>query len=149
MNANVLNTGVNNNNILNFHNKLRDKRCNNIVSDLNNFINNDFNEKISIEDISDISIMIQDFIAKLTNEFAKIWGIEFPNNRGYYVEICDGFEGLITKSLYSNIMIIDNDDAKFDKLLKKYEFISLNHLGVDIYIDDFELANHIKCIQYK
>ena len=130
---------------INFFSKLKDKKSINILNDLFKFINSTFPEICDkTNDLSEISISVQDFISKSVNEFAKIWNIEFTNSQFAYSEICDGFENLITKSLYNGIMNIIGEDNKLEKLCRKYSFINIKHLGIDSPIDDFELATQVK-----
>ncbi len=52
-------------------------------------------------DKNEIAKKIQDLVSKLLVDFANIWRINIKNNHSHYIEICDGFEGLITKALYN------------------------------------------------
>jgi hypothetical protein len=44
---------------------------------------------------------IQEFISKLIIEFSRLWKLNLLNNPSHYMEICDAFEGIITKALYN------------------------------------------------
>lgn len=138
-----------NNLTINFYAKLKDKRSSVILQEVMNFISNSFSELLNnVGEMSEISIALQDFISKLVYEFANTWSIDFRNNKYAYQEICEGFESLITKSLYNQIMEYFVDDLQLQKLLKKYSFITLKHLGIEFNVDVFELANQIKSISY-
>ena len=117
---------------VNFYAKLKDKKSSVILNELHKFVNTTFNELIEkIKDLSEIAIAVQDFISKLVNEFARLWQVEFPNSRNAYLEICDGFENLIMKSLYTQILSIIGEDNKLEKLYRKYSFLNLKHFGIE------------------
>jgi hypothetical protein len=132
-------------NKINIFHKLRDKKSASIISQLLNFINNQIDDILKNENINNIPIIIQDFISHLTLEFIKQWNLEQNINRPiYYIEIIEGFESLITKSIYPKLMNLYQDDLAFDKLCKKFSFITLKHLDLDVFIDEFELAKQFK-----
>lgn len=138
---------MNSNNIgINFFGKLRDKRSVSVLGDVYKFINNEFSEKLNnaTNDIFSLSMLIQDFISKVCSDFAKVWNIEFTDDKSYYIEICDGFESLIVKSLYSRIISLYKDDSRFDLCVKKYVFITVNLLGIEVELDEFDLFPQIK-----
>ena len=132
-----------NTHIINIFNKLRDKKSNSIISELYKFINTQFDDILSSEKINNIPTIIQDFISTLTQEFIKCWDLEIERVL-FYTEIVEGMEALILKSLYSKLFIVLLDDIKFDKICKKFSFLSLKHLNIEIFIDDFELAKQMK-----
>jgi hypothetical protein len=132
---------------INIFNKLRDKKSNSIISELYKFINNQFDDILSSEKINNIPTIIQDFISTLTQECIKCWDLELERVL-YYSEIVDGIEALILKSLYSKLFIVQLEDNKFDKICKKLTFLTLKHLNIDIFIDEFELAKQMKGINY-
>jgi hypothetical protein len=130
---------------INFYSKLKEKRSQTILNEMLKFINTTFNEiSENTNDPSDLSVIFQDFVSKFVNEFARTWEIQFTNIRNAYVEICEGFESLIMKSLYPKIMTLIGDDGKLDRLCRKFTFVSLKHLGIDCNVDEFELATQIK-----
>jgi hypothetical protein len=130
---------------INFYSKLKEKRSSSILNQMLKFINTTFNEiSESTNDPSDLSVIFQDFVSKFVNEFARTWEIQFANIRIAYVEICEGFESLIMKCLYSKVMFLIGDDLKLDKLCRKFTFLSLKHLGIEMNVDEFELATQIK-----
>ncbi len=134
---------------INLCKKLKDKKSNIIISEIYKFINKTFPELIEkIDDIEDISIAVQDFILQIVHDFAKTWDVEFTNHGNSYVDLSDGFESLITKSLYNQIMTLlsdRRDKKKLEKLIRKYSFVTFKHLGLEVLnIDEFELANKIK-----
>ena len=129
----------------NFFSQLKDKRSINLVNELHKFINISFGELCEkLEDISDIALAVQDFVTQMINDFGKTWNIDFRESQNYYIQICEGFESLITKSLYSQIINYMQEDNRLDRLIKKYSFLTLTHLGIDLAIDEFELAAQIK-----
>lgn len=131
---------------INFFQKLRDKKSESLITELQTFINNIFTDICEkSKNITLIAMAVQDFISKMLIEFAKIWRVEFTNNKYAYSEICDGFESLLTKSLYYQIMNYFVDDKKLERLFKKYSFINLKHLGFDFIIDEIELITQLKC----
>ena len=133
------------NGLTNFYAKLKEKISGRILNDLFQFINVTFGEICGrIKNVEDISIVVQDFIYKKSNEFAKLWEFDFTNSKLYYNEICEGFESLVIKSLYNQIMSLMQVDGRFDKLKRKFSFVSLSNLRCDFQVDDFELANQIK-----
>jgi hypothetical protein len=137
-----------NSNSINFFAKLRDKRSSLTVNELMKFVNVTFREQCEkLEDMNGLSLIFQDFITKSTMEFAKNWEIEFCNNKNSYIEICEGLEGLATKALFPLIIEKIKEDLKLERLIKKYSFISLKHLGIDFNnIDEFDLATQIRSI---
>lgn len=135
---------------INFYSKLKEKRSSSILNQMLKFINTTFNEiSESTNDPSDLSVIFQDFVSKFVNEFARTWEIQFANIRNAYVEICEGFESLIMKCLYSKVMFLIGDDLKLDKLCRKFTFLSLKHLGIEMNVDEFELATQIKSNLWK
>lgn len=68
-------------------------------------------------------------------DFARLWRVNFNANTSIYGEICDGFETIITKSLYNKIFCSTfqekEDDYQFEKLVKKFNFITPKHLDID------------------
>jgi hypothetical protein len=127
---------------INFFSKLKDQQSSSIYKELYNFVNS---EKLVQGEVSNISIIIQDFIYKLSLDFAKLWEIDFNESSDYYTEIVDGFESLIMKSLYGKIMKGLPNDNKFDYNLKKFSFITYKHLNIDQdNIDEFELVTQLK-----
>jgi hypothetical protein len=134
-----------NNQKKNFYEKLKEKKSANVLNEMFKFINTTIPEILNkTDDMSEVSLTVQDFITKCTVEYAKVWEIEFPNNRNAYVEICDGFESLITKSLYGLIMTRLGEYSKFQKLCVKYSFITFKHLGIEFNVDEFDLATQLK-----
>jgi hypothetical protein len=131
---------------INFFHKMRDKKSDCMIIELQSFINLKFSEICEqTNKIDMIAIAVQDFISKMTAEFAKVWRVEFTNNREAYVEISDGFESIVTKSLYYQLMEYFKDEKKIEKLYRKYSFINLRHLGFDFILDEIELVNQLKC----
>jgi hypothetical protein len=140
-----VNEQANNSQSIDFFHKLRLKKSELLVSELQNFINIKFTDICEeSKNINMIAIAVQDFISKMIAEFAKIWKIEFTNNRPAYSEICDGFESLITKSLYYHLMNYFADEKKIEKLYRKYSFLNLKHLGFDFILDEFDLVTQLK-----
>lgn len=134
---------------VNVFSKLKDKRSNALMASLYKYINEDIPEMLKakyFESIQQISTNIQDIILKKTHEFAKLFNIQFANNKNAFIEITEAFESLICKSLYNTLLELDNKEKceRNDKLLSKYSFLSLKHLQIDFYINEFELANKLK-----
>jgi hypothetical protein len=138
------NEGEDNSSMINIFNKLRDKKSNQIISEIYKFINTQFDEIIKSEKSNNIPTIIQDFIYTLTLDFIKSWDLEIDRVL-YYTEIVEGFESVILKSLYNKLFQIQPEDKKFDKICKQLSFVTLKHLGIEIIIDEFELANQMKC----
>ena len=140
-------------NTINFFSKLKDKRSYLIFNEVYKFINTTFAELVDqMKDIAEISTALQDFVNKITNDFARTWSLEFTHNKYAYIEICDGFEGLIMKSVYTQVFTMIKESLREDRierLIKKYSFISLKHLGIEFPIDEFELVVNIKSINVK
>jgi hypothetical protein len=137
------NHGEDNTPLINIFQKLRDKKSNQILLEIFNFINKQFDEIIKTEKSNNIPIIIQDFIYSLTLDFIKCWDLEVDKVI-YYAEIVEGFELLILKSLHNKLFQIQPEDTKFDKICKRFSFVTLKHLNVEIIIDEFELANQMK-----
>ncbi len=134
-----------NNLSLNFHAKLRDKKSNSILIELYKFINTTFNEILEkVNDISELSIVVQDKVSHFAKDFARIWKVEFTVNKLAYIEICDGFEGLIMKSVNLQVLSYMGNDEKLHKVYRKYSFLNLKHFGIEFLVDEFELAGQIK-----
>ncbi len=74
-------------------------------------------------------------MTKLLIDFANIWKINIKNNHYHYIEICDGIESIITKGLYNKIFSSTRrekeDDYLFEKLVRKFSFITPKHLDID------------------
>ena len=131
---------------INFFHKMRDKKSDSLVNELQSFINFKFSEICDqTNKIEMIAIAVQEFISKMTPEFAKVWRVEFTNNRDAYGEITDGFESLVTKSLYYQLIEYFKDEKKIEKLYRKYSFVNLRHLGFDFILDEIELVTQLKC----
>jgi hypothetical protein len=144
MNVNEAN---NNTLIINFFHKLRDKKSECLVNELQSFINIKFTDICEeSKNINMIAIAVQDFISKMITEFAKIWKIEFTNNIAAYSEICDGFESLINKSLYYQLMNYFADEKNIEKLFRKFAFLNLKHLGFEFILDEYDLVTQLKCM---
>lgn len=140
-----------NNNIVenkfNFFKYLRDSKSNLLYSEIKNFINKEFNEKYEDLKIEEFSCVLQEFILKLTNDFARIWSIDFKFINSNYIDIISGFENLICKCLYDKLIQMSlKDDKRFDKFCRKYIFLNLKHFkGLEnVKLDKFELSNHLK-----
>jgi hypothetical protein len=52
-------------------------------------------------DKTEIAKKIQDLVSKLIIDFAVLWRINIKSNQSHYMEICDGFESILTKALYN------------------------------------------------
>ncbi len=136
---------------INVFGKLRDKRSNGIMTTLFKYINEEVPQMINdkyFQSIEEISLNIHDLILKKTHEFSKLWNIQFTSNKYAFSEINEAFENLICKSLYNNIIRLENNDKseRNDKLLTKFSFLTLKHLQVDFVIDEFEFVNKLKSI---
>ena len=130
------------------YSKLKDKKSAGLMQDLFQFINLGFGELCErLKKPKDVADVVQDFINKKVNEFAKLWEFGFTNSREYYIEICEGFESLVMKSLYNPMMKLITKDESFDSIKQKYSFVSLSNLGLDCQIDEFELVTQIKSKQ--
>lgn len=131
---------------INFFMKLKDKKSYELLNDLFEFVNNKYPQIYQqTKDASQMSVVIQDYVSKSVIEFAKVWNIEFTNNKFAYIEISDGFEALITKSLYSSLMSVIGEDRKINELIRKYAFVNVKNLGIEHTIDEFELSTQLKC----
>ncbi len=129
----------------NFYAKLKDKKSGKVLNDLHSFINNTFQGMTQkTKDVEEVALIVQDFIYKKVNEFAKLWEYDFTHSRFSYIQVCEGFEALITKSLYYQIFNLIPFDRNFNKLKAKYSFVSMSQLGIEYLSDEFELANQIK-----
>jgi hypothetical protein len=131
----------------NFHKLLRENKSSQILNDLKVFINKDFHEKFENLEISEFSCILQEFVLKLTNDFAKEWKIDFKFVNSNFSEIINGFESLICKALYTKLLqMIWKNDKKFDKFCRKYIFLDLKHFkGLEnVKLDEFELASQLK-----
>jgi hypothetical protein len=131
------------NNKINIFHKLRDKKSNGVITSLYNFINNQVDDIIKNEKVNDVSTIIQDYISSITIDFTKLWNLDYPSDQNY-VETVEGFEYLITKSVYPKLMNLFQDDAAFDKVVKRFSFVTLKHLDLDIFFDEFDLAGQLK-----
>lgn len=133
------------NNLTNFYSKLKDKKSNKILNDLFLFINTSFNEIIEkTKDVTQLSDILQDYICKKVNEFAKLWDYDFTHSKIFYLEFCEGFENLIFKSLYNKLFSLIPKETKFERLKRKYSFLNLLNLGIDLALDEFDIATQIK-----
>jgi hypothetical protein len=133
----------------NFFHKLREKTSNTIITELYNFINTQIDDILKKEKISNIPTIIQDYISNITFDFVKAWDLADTikmSSVDIYIEIVEGFEALITKSLYAKLMNIFQEDTSFDKICKKFNFLSLKHLDLDILLDEFELEKKLRGI---
>ena len=131
--------------------KLNDKKSTEILNSLYKYLNEEIPEMLNqkyLDSMEKISNNINDFILKKTHAFAKIWNIQFANDKNAFVEITDCYESLICKSLYNLIMSLEKPEQyeKNDKLLNKFSFLTLKHLDVNFDIDEFDLSSKLKGI---
>jgi hypothetical protein len=132
-------------NKINIFHKLRDKKSVDIITELYKYINERIDNILKNEKATNIPIVIQEFISQITSEFLKLWNLDKDIHRAYYYEeIINGFENLITKSVYPKLMNIFQDESGFDKFYKKFSNLTLEHLGLEIFLDEFELDKQIK-----
>jgi len=131
--------------------KLNDKKSSEILNSLYKYLNEEIPEMLNqkyLDTMEKISNNINDFILKKTHAFAKLWNIQFANDKNAFVEITDSYESLICKSLYNIIMNLEKPEQceRNDKLLNKFSFLTLKHLDLNFEIDEFELSNKLKGI---
>jgi hypothetical protein len=62
------------------------------------FLNHDY-ELISNLEINKQGEKIQKMISEIVDDFENLW--KLPKDVNTYNEICDGFEGIITKAIYN------------------------------------------------
>lgn len=149
MNPYLENSDYNLNDLSDIYAKLNEKKSTEIINSLYKYLNEEIPEMLNqkyLDSMEKISINIHDFILKKTHTFAKIWNIQFANDKNAFVQITDAYESLICKSLYNIIMNIEKNDQclRNDKLLNKFSFLTLKHLEINIDIDEFELSNKLK-----
>ena len=49
----------------------------------------------------EVAKKVQEFVSKMVIQFARLWKVNILSNQNNYIEICDGFECIITKTLYN------------------------------------------------
>ena len=114
-------------NIKDFYTSLNTNKSKDILDSLIKFIKKDFPYLIdNKQDINKISIIYNDYISKLTNEYIKIHSIDLNINSYVYDIIINGFENIICHYIYPLVLNIIPDYT----LPNKYLFITLNNLGV-------------------
>lgn len=131
--------------------KLNDKKSSELMNTLFKYLNEEIPGMLNenyLDSMEKISYNIHDFILKNTHSFAKIWNIQFANDKNAFVEISDSYESLICKSLYNIIMSLEKTEncERNDRLLNKFSFLTLKHLDLNFEIDEFELSNKLKGI---
>jgi hypothetical protein len=146
--GNINSNEINSNDIFK---KLNDKKSSEILNSLYKYLNEEIPEMLNqkyLDTMEKISNNINDFILKKTHAFAKLWNIQFANDKNAFMEITDCYESLICKSLYNLIMNLEKPELfeKNDKLLNKFSFLTLKHLDVNFEIDEFELSTKLKGI---
>lgn len=113
-----------------FYSKLRDDKSLFIRKAIKDFIDIDFDKIINDNlDVNYIASYFQDFISKITNNFAKEWQIEFYTDKELYLFIINGLENILCKLLYSKLMNLIKDDCIIN--YKHILFVKLKHLGID------------------
>lgn len=148
-NLNNQNEDNNNNKENDIFKKLNDKKSSEIMNSLFKYLNEEIPEMLKqkyLDNMEKISYNIHDFILKKTHSFAKIWNIQFANDKNAFREISDSYESLICKSLYNIIMTLERNEQceRNDRLLNKFSFLTLKHLDINFEIDEFELSNKLK-----
>ena len=125
-----------------FYSKLQNSKSSEIISSLRELKHSKFKSIIqNCSSITQISFQLQDYISQLTFTFSKLWDIDFNSNKQMYPSIIEGFERIIYKLLYNDIlsqMNIPNHD------LSKFHFITLQHLG----INDIDIAKYLTDISF-
>ena len=114
-----------------FYTKLKSPQSSNILESIKSFIDKDFKGICdSSDDLNDISFQFQEYISKLTYDFAKVWKIEFYEEKSIYSNIINGFENILCKVLYKKILnqFVDAP-LNYEQLL----FVSCNDLDIDGY----------------
>jgi hypothetical protein len=89
---------------LNFFEKLKDRKSVNIQEEITKYILRLFRfiKKDFLEiDQETCSQKLQEKVSKLIIDFARLWKTDIVNKSEYYIEICDGFESILTKALYN------------------------------------------------
>ena len=119
-----------------FYTKLKSPQSSNILESIKSFIDKDFKGICdSSDDLNDISFQFQEYISKLTYDFAKVWKIEFYEEKSIYSNIINGFENILCKVLYKKILnqFVDAP-LNYEQLL----FVSCN----DLDIKDYDYSSH-------
>jgi hypothetical protein len=119
-----------------FFEKLTFDKSKNLLDQLKDFTLNQFPIICeSMTDLNEISEEFNSFVLKLTNEFAKIWNIQFYIDKNWYKIIIDGFEDLLCNSLYNTIMnLFEDNNIQYDSLKN----ITLKTLE----INDYDYQSH-------
>ena len=120
-----------------FYSKLKSQQSSSILGSIKKFINELFkNICDNSDDLNDISSQYQDFVSKLTYDFAAVWKIEFYEEKSIYSNIINGFENILCKLLYKRIMNEFVDSTfNYESLL----FITL----ADLDIKDYDYSGNI------
>jgi hypothetical protein len=128
------------------YSKLREKKAEGIVNEIFAFVNNTFPDQLNkSENAQLVSVAVQEFISKMTAEYAKVFSVQFTNCSSAYFDIVDAFESIVCKSLYYHLFNALGEDKRLDKAYRKYSFVNARHLGLDVIIDEFELITQLKC----
>ena len=116
-----------------------------IIKEIEYYINVFFPKQLKkLTNMSDISSSVQEFVSEISISFLSINNIEQPSVSQIENAI-EAFESLLIKALYSKLIELLGDESKFDRLLHKYSFLSLNNLGIELPLDKyFEFSKHIK-----
>jgi hypothetical protein len=122
-----------------------------IMKELKNYTDVIFKENCKELILDELSIHLQEFNSKLIIAFGRTYNIEYHHDKLYYDFVCEAFENLLTKSLYNTLMqkcIEEFEDGKLERLIKKYSFINLKHLGLNhqMILDEFEFAKELKLL---
>lgn len=128
---------------------LRDKKSSSLLIELKSFTSK-INQRVQLSvnnDITKISNDYQEFLYKSINTYSKIFNIEYERAKNTYSDISECFEDIITKSTYNKIITFITQNEKtsqFDMFIKKFSFLTLEHLRIASYIDLFELGKQIE-----
>lgn len=140
-----LRTKINTDKITNKSSIINNTKNSKIIKEIQYYITIFFPKQLKkLTNMIEISSSIQEFISEISNSYLSLNNIQYPSI--HQIEIClEAFEGLITKSLYPQLITLIGSDSKFSRLLNKYSFLNINHFGFELDLkEQFWFAKQIQ-----
>lgn len=131
----------NNKNIINNNSK-----NSKIIKEFEYYINVFFPKQLKkLTNMIDISSSIQEFISEISLSYLSTNNIQ-PSISQIENSI-EAFESLIIKALYPTLINLIGDESKFDRLLHKYSFLTIDNFGIELSLKQyFEFSKHIQLL---
>lgn len=112
-----------------FYSMLNSETSKSILLSVTDFIKTQFPQLLErTQNLTEISNYYQDYISKITKDFAKVNSIDLSNDKNFYEIIINGFEKVLCSFLYTKMT---NLFPKQYLHCSKLFFVSLTDLGID------------------